>query len=116
MLSKFFKIGPRVPHQLLWVISKPAVHCSCFCLADIFSVSVGNKINIKYFFFVCVFTGYRRASAADLHLSPLEFRIEELRHHFKIELAVVEGFKNVTKMLNESRSSDRKSLAEVSFI
>ncbi|XP_071802634.1 serine/threonine-protein kinase N2-like isoform X2 [Asterias amurensis] len=56
--------------------------------------------------------GYRRASAADLHLSPLEFRIEELRHHFKIELAVVEGLKNVTKMLSESRSSDRKSLAE----
>ncbi|XP_038063886.1 serine/threonine-protein kinase N2-like [Patiria miniata] len=55
--------------------------------------------------------GYRRASAADLHLSPLEFRIEELRHHFKIELAVVEGFKNVAKMLSESRS-DKKGLAE----
>ncbi|XP_022110838.1 serine/threonine-protein kinase N2-like [Acanthaster planci] len=56
--------------------------------------------------------GYRRASAADLHLSPLQFRIEELRHHFKIEHAVLEGFRNVSKMLSESKSSDKKGLAE----
>ncbi|XP_059175085.1 serine/threonine-protein kinase N2-like [Physella acuta] len=45
-------------------------------------------------------------------LSPLDLRLEELRHHIKIESAVAEGAKNVIRTLQNSKSEDKKALRE----
>merc|ERR1719158_1277676 len=44
--------------------------------------------------------------------SPLERRIEDLRHHMKIESACLEGSKNVLKILTACKSQDKKALQE----
>lgn len=48
--------------------------------------------------------------------TPLEERIEDLRHRLRIEAAVVEGAKNVIKLFqNGSKDkTDKKALQEVS--
>lgn len=45
-------------------------------------------------------------------ISPLELRIEELRHRLKVEVAVVEGARNVIKLLQSSKLTDKKALQE----
>ena len=47
-------------------------------------------------------------------LSPRELRIEELRHHMKIEAAVMDGAKNAIKLLQNGKNQDKKALQEVS--
>lgn len=47
-------------------------------------------------------------------LSPRELRIEELRHHMKIEAAVMDGAKNAIKLLQNGKTQDKKALQEVS--
>ncbi|XP_015795944.1 serine/threonine-protein kinase N [Tetranychus urticae] len=45
-------------------------------------------------------------------LSPLEIRIEELRHRLKVECAIVDGARNVIKLYQSSKLTDRKALQE----
>ncbi|MCI4394377.1 hypothetical protein PGIGA_G00168010 [Pangasianodon gigas] len=60
--------------------------------------------------------GEREASETDGRpsetISPLELRMEELRHHLRIEAAVAEGAKNVVRQLGGRRVQDRRALAE----
>ena len=46
-------------------------------------------------------------------MSPAELRIEELRHHMRIESAVLEGSKNAVLILQAGKTLDKKALQEV---
>ena len=46
-------------------------------------------------------------------ITPLELRIEELKHHIRIESAVEAGARNAVKLLQNSKSQDKKALVEV---
>nr|XP_033817709.1 serine/threonine-protein kinase N3 isoform X3 [Geotrypetes seraphini] len=52
------------------------------------------------------------AGRMDMAMSPLELRIEELRHHLRIETAITEGAKNAVKLLGGHGVQERKTLLE----
>lgn len=61
-----------------------------------------------------VLTSGKENAAPGLGLSPLELRIEDVRHHIEIESRVIQGAKNMIKFLSKS-GQDKKGLVEVSI-
>ncbi|KAM7451135.1 Serine/threonine-protein kinase N2 [Porites harrisoni] len=55
--------------------------------------------------------GGKENSAPGLGLSPLELRIEDVRHHIEIESRVIQGAKNMIKFLSKA-GQDKKGLVE----
>jgi protein kinase N len=51
-------------------------------------------------------------SERSVEVTPVEERIEELRHHLRIESACLEGAKNVLKILNAAKSQEKKALQD----
>ena len=80
-----------------------------FCLGPF----VGYLISTAYWQFLVLNV---LASQRCEVLSPLELRIEELRHHIKIETALIDGAKNAVKLLQMQKAPDKKALQEVCVI
>ncbi|XP_059850120.1 serine/threonine-protein kinase N2-like [Hypanus sabinus] len=46
------------------------------------------------------------------HISSLELRVEELRHHLRVESAIAEGAKNAVKLLDGKKDQEKRVLVE----
>lgn len=44
--------------------------------------------------------------------TPLEMRIEDIRHHIRIEAAIQDGARNAINLLRKAKSQDKKALSE----
>ena len=58
----------------------------------------------------------RVSAASEVSMTPVELRIEDLRHHIHVESAVEAGARNAVKLLQGSKTPDKKALAEVPYI
>ena len=79
-----------------------------------------SKAKIEYLRMKILKTKQQQQSSGDAmnsfdkseQITPVEERIEELRHHLRIESACLEGAKNVLKILTACKSQDKKAYTE----